>query len=264
MSIDPTTTLIAAATKDGLLKQIYGDLAKPGVAKVGRALETVLGLGNTILLPLYLLNERSRLLVESSLESYRKKVDKIPSEKIATVPPEVGVPVVEKLMHTQDVDLRELYSSLLASASSDENRSKAHPAFVGIISNMSPDEARLLKHFKTYNRLPLLTYRLRKPSSGDFLECKDLFIPVFESTGLNFVQNLTVYLNNLQGLGLIQVDREFNMIPESVYELIEPQVQASATQNADPVYSKLDLRHGQVMISEFGRLFIEACITDGA
>jgi len=46
----------------GLLKEIYGDLAKPGVSQVGKALSTVVGLGNTILWPVALLNERQKYL----------------------------------------------------------------------------------------------------------------------------------------------------------------------------------------------------------
>lgn len=44
----------------GLIVEVYGDLAKPGVQQVGKALETVLGLGNTILWPLALANARAR------------------------------------------------------------------------------------------------------------------------------------------------------------------------------------------------------------
>ncbi|EGR2394464.1 DUF4393 domain-containing protein, partial [Vibrio cholerae] len=50
-----------------LLKEIYGDLAKPSVVKVGEALETVFGLGNTALLPLTLLNEVSRMRFQKNL-----------------------------------------------------------------------------------------------------------------------------------------------------------------------------------------------------
>ena len=43
----------------GLLKEVYGDLAKPGVEQVGKALGTVIGLGNTILWPIALANEKA-------------------------------------------------------------------------------------------------------------------------------------------------------------------------------------------------------------
>jgi len=39
-----------------LIKEIYGDLAKPGVTQVGNALGTVIGLLNTCLSPIKYLN----------------------------------------------------------------------------------------------------------------------------------------------------------------------------------------------------------------
>lgn len=57
----------------GLLIEIYGDIARPGVRQVGKALETVIGLGNTILWPIALANEHSRMALENNLERYRKK-----------------------------------------------------------------------------------------------------------------------------------------------------------------------------------------------
>ena len=34
-----------------ILKEVYGDLAKPGAQQAGKALGTIVGLGNTILWP---------------------------------------------------------------------------------------------------------------------------------------------------------------------------------------------------------------------
>ena len=91
---DPTLPILREATQiPGLLKDIYGDLAKPGVEQVGKALGTVLGLGNTILWPLTMLNERARIALEKNLEKYRRQLDG--KDKIVEVSPEVGVPVLE-------------------------------------------------------------------------------------------------------------------------------------------------------------------------
>ena len=70
----------------GLLQEVYGDLAKPGVRQVGKALRTVLGLGNTILWPLAWANERSKIALEYNLERYRKKMEGTPDEDRANFP----------------------------------------------------------------------------------------------------------------------------------------------------------------------------------
>ena len=72
--MDPGTALtIAAAARflipKELLKEIYGDLLKPGVSQVGKAIGTLIGLGNTILWPLLLLNESARIAIDKNLEN---------------------------------------------------------------------------------------------------------------------------------------------------------------------------------------------------
>ena len=92
-----------------LLKEVYGDLAKPGVSQVGKALSAVLGLGNTVLYPLHLINEKTRITLESNLQKYREKLKNIPDEKIIPVPPEIGVPIAETVSYTHlDVYKRQL------------------------------------------------------------------------------------------------------------------------------------------------------------
>ncbi|QCT02286.1 hypothetical protein E6C60_1570 [Paenibacillus algicola] len=65
----------------GLIKEIYTDLAQPGVKQVGLALETVLDLCNTILLPAKILNEKSKIVFTNNLERYKEKVKNIDKEK---------------------------------------------------------------------------------------------------------------------------------------------------------------------------------------
>ena len=85
-----------------LLVEIYGDLARPGVRQVGKALENVLGFGNTILWPIAWANERSRIALESNLERYRVRMEQVPQEKVIAVAPEIGVPIAEKLAYVRD------------------------------------------------------------------------------------------------------------------------------------------------------------------
>lgn len=96
-----------------LIVEIYGDVAKPGVKQVGKALDTVLGLGNTLLWPVYLVNEKSKLSIQKNLESYRKKLENIPEDKIINVAPEIGVPIAEKLSYVSDESISNLYVTFL-------------------------------------------------------------------------------------------------------------------------------------------------------
>jgi hypothetical protein len=48
-------------TSNNILLEVYGDLLKPGVSQVGQAIGTLLGYGNTILMPLALKNQKSKI-----------------------------------------------------------------------------------------------------------------------------------------------------------------------------------------------------------
>src|SRR5262249_9171913 len=92
-----------------LLPEIYRDMLKTGVKQVGQAMETVIGLGNTALWPIAWTNARARIALEKNLEKYREEIKHLPEEKVAPVPPEVGVPIAEKLSYVTNEELSDLY-----------------------------------------------------------------------------------------------------------------------------------------------------------
>ena len=101
----------------GLLKEIYGDLAKPGAAQAGKALSTIIGLGNTILWPFALANERAKIALEANLQKYRIRMESTPEEEVVEVAPEIGTPIAEKLGYVTNEQLSDMYIELLAKAS---------------------------------------------------------------------------------------------------------------------------------------------------
>jgi len=262
MGPDWIPTVVKAAADEGLLKQIYGDLAKPGVAQVGQALSSVLGLGNTILWPLQLLNERAKLLLELNLNRYRQKLEQIPLEKVCPVPPEVGVPIVEKLGYVADPDLREMYAALLAKASSTDTQSQAHPSFVNVLNNMSPDEALLIRQFQQQGGgLPFVSVRFDNPQTGLFMQLVDVQIEIFPSTKLAYPHNLPAYVSNLEGLGLIDVRRDIFVAPVERYLPIETAMRHQYSQlDLGDGFTMLNCPRGKIEVTRFGWLFISACM----
>ena len=142
-----------------LIFDIYGDLLKPGVKQAGKALETIIGLGNTILWPITLGNERARIALERNLERYRSQLENLPEENIVAVPAEIGVPIAEKLSYVSDEELSSLYVNLLAKASTSATAKFAHPSFVNVINNLCPDEAVYLKELYKLSALPFIEVR---------------------------------------------------------------------------------------------------------
>lgn len=202
----------------GLLKEIYGDLLKPGVKQVGKALETVVGLGNTVLWPVTLANEKARISLEKNLEKYRLQMAEVPDDKVASVPPEIGVPISEKLSYVTDEALSDLYVNLLAKASTRDTGNQAHPSFVNIVDSLSPDEALLIGKLYECLALAFVEARLTKKGANEWNTQADLLSLIENDVNLLFKENAVAYFSNFEGLGLIKIRRDVFIANPALYE----------------------------------------------
>lgn len=249
----------------GVLVEIYGDLARPGVKQVGKALDTVLGFGNTILWPIALANERSRLALERNLEKYRREMAKVAEDKVVGVSPELGVPIAEKIGYVQDERLSDLYIRLLATASNQDTVGHAHPSFVNVINNLSPDEAHLLAFFSHQPNLPIC-FAIARGAGGAGTTHKALSGPLVDVgvvADLHFPENVDAYLSNLEGLGLVSIDSGQWLSGDQYYEPIEsshrPRFTELVASHRELAGDTLHFKRGLAKLSSFGRKFILAC-----
>ncbi|OGP20065.1 MAG: hypothetical protein A2054_01330 [Deltaproteobacteria bacterium GWA2_55_10] len=250
------------AQAPGLLKELYGDLAKPGVSQVGKALGSVLGLGNTILWPITLMNEKANIALKRNLEKYREQIKEVPEDELTEVPPEIGVPITEKLSYVTNEELSNLYVNLLAKASTFKTAESAHPSFVNIINNLSPDEALLLEQFRDTDALPYVEARLvKKDNRNQWLTVAELLTDL-RVDKLAFPDNLISYLSNFEGLGLIKIRKDIFIVNDALYDPIEKRnlplfdlIQYSK-ETHEP-----ELKRRKIEITSFGQLFIKACLS---
>ena len=74
-----------------------------------------------------------------------KVINKVPEERQIKAPAYISGPILEKFKYLEeDNPLTELYMNLLARAIDKERINEAHPAFLNIIEQLSPDEALIL------------------------------------------------------------------------------------------------------------------------
>jgi hypothetical protein len=256
-----------------LLSDIYGDLLKPGVRQVGKALETIIGLGNTVLWPVALVNERARITLERNLEKYRNQLQAIPEADIISVTSEVGVPIAERMAYVADDALSDLYVNLLAKASTLQTSRFAHPAFIHIIDSLSPDEAGYLREIQRRGRVPFLTVEVVNKKRGEFLLIADLLTGIEKLLPLSFPNNTEAYLSNFEGLGLIRIRRDLviagseEMIYDALQTLYEPTYKDELAKprpgtawDPDPKRVKLKFGRGSIYLTPFGEMFLEACM----
>jgi len=245
----------------GLLSQVYGDLASPGVKQVGMALDTILGLGNTVLLPAKMVNEKSRLIFERNMERFRTKMENVAEDKVIAVAPEIGVPIVDKLTYVTNDQLAELYAALLATASNTETVKHAHPRLIHIIDSLSPDDGKFLGNFAYTSTMPIVLVRAVSKNSKQFMKIGSPLVSEVYTNELMYPENTGLYISNLEGLGLITRYDQDSLSGDPMYKTIEEQ---HHKKHAQRILEKLPGRtisyqRGAIELSPLGTQFLEAC-----
>jgi hypothetical protein len=243
-----------------IIKEIYGDVAKPGAQQAGKALGTVLGFGNTILYPMALANEKTRISLEKNFEKYRKKMKDIPDEEICEVSPEVGVPIAEKLAYVTNDELSDMYVELLAKASQKKTAKAAHPSFVNIINNLSPDEAILLKFLQEKEDIAFIETRWDYTNSTQYVALDSMTAKIPCLKEMSFSENFAAYISNLNGLGIVDITTGRSLPDEKEYKLLEEYAEKKHLKRGlDLDEGKIAFKRGIIMINPYGELFIDGC-----
>ncbi len=135
-----------------LLPTVYADLLSPAARELGEGIATIAKAVKIALAP-----------VEATVWGYERirawlciRVTGLLAERqakeIRTPPLSIAGPLVIQMLFTSDEpDLREMYAKLLATSMDCTTSDDAHPSFVTIIQQLTPDETRILHHISSLN-----------------------------------------------------------------------------------------------------------------
>jgi hypothetical protein len=170
--------------------------------------------------------------------------------------------------------LRERYLNLLAATMDEETSARVHPAFLGILRELTADEVRLVSQFQHDGPFPLVSvvarYRFGGPLSTELRHWSRLGA----EAQCEHPERVPLYIDNLCRLGLTEIrpvriaddTRSFRALEES------PEVKAAlarveanppaplkdrAKDDDDRVVA--DLQRKALYVTAFGRRFYEAC-----
>ncbi|MGD6969228.1 DUF4393 domain-containing protein [Rossellomorea vietnamensis] len=254
---------------------IYNDLFQPATKKAGKALETVLDLSNTILLPIKLLNllADSKISVfEHNIRKYEENLKNIQPESLTEVRPELGLPIIDKLTYTTNEYLSDLFINLLTSGSKIETQGFAHPSFVTLITNLSVDEAQIL-HFlsnvilnKRDNTIPCIWYELEDNATKGIMPLSSPKTGLEEELDLLFPESMTFYLQNLEIQGILLFHPREMVDKEEIYTNLEEQYNHEFEEALDVVRSAKGCNNtpicekGYYQLTDFGKKFIAVAV----
>lgn len=122
-----------------------------------------------------------------------------------------------------DSSLRELGAQLLERSSDVADGAPLHPAYVNILRDLAPDEARILRLLAADGPQAAVDIRTWRPLDvGSRLVAQGLSM-IGLNAGLQFPDRVPQYLNNLNRLGLIWFSREPLEGGTSAYQVLEAQ-----------------------------------------
>lgn len=262
VSIDKITEAIIKGTD--IIKTVYEDAAQPGVKQVGMALGTSLGLVNTILLPLKLVNEIAKENFEKNINKYRENLKDIPEDKINDIPSQLALPIFDRFTYITDDDISDLFVNLLTTASNKDTINEAHPSFVQLLDRMSPDEAKILNYLINDEVIPYLNVKCYiKGKTGSYNYLYEKYSGLDSFIELIYSNNVNLYLENFVAMGIIEDKKPENLSDLDNYKNI---LQNIMSMKLDcPKHDNSDFNEGLIIEKYFfqftnlGANFINSC-----
>jgi hypothetical protein len=154
--------------------------------------------------------------------------------------------------------LRERGAELLRRSADVNLEDEAHPAYIRILEDMAPDEARIMRLLYEDGPQPSVDIRsgVIPLQSSTELVAGGLNM-VGQEAGARHLGDVPAYLNNLFRLGLIWFSRERLPDPKA-YQLLEAQPEVSEAL-ASASHTRTVRR--SINLTPFGRDFCELCLT---
>jgi Abortive infection alpha len=261
----------AADAARGVLEStpVYQDAVQPGARQVGKALETVGKAVNVALAPVAALVWGYEKICTWLAPALEARLLSISPDQIVTPRAMIAGPAIEALRFAGgEESLRELYANLLATAMDSDTAHNAHPAFVEIIKQLSPDEAKLLSHIAHVpsHQRGFVDVHAAATQGG-----KTTFLTHFsilgESAECAYPDLTASYLENLARLGIVELQSGTWWTNEKAgptYERItaharvcELVTRIEAMERYTPAIEK-----GAIEITTLGHQFIESCVRD--
>jgi len=213
--------VIKAAGDNPRVKEAANNLAKTAI--------TVTKAINNVLLPIAAVNfgfDKAREYFEKKFESdMSEKVLTIPPDQIVNPKPSIAGPALQGLAFAhEEVNLKEMYLNLLATAMDARVAEKAHPAFVEIIRQLTSDEANLIRWILRYDK-PTAIVEVRR-LTPDFLGSHQLIrhmMPMIDTaTGApREFPGFASMVDNWIRLGLVEVDYQRHLMDLDAYAWID-------------------------------------------
>jgi hypothetical protein len=257
---------LAKAVPPEVMRDAYRDLASPPLKQFGRFGEDFIKAARLALFPIQL-----AAAFQDRVEAWLDKaIRQVPEERVILPSQSIFLPVAERLrFEPDDSVIAEMYINLLSRAMDGERVGEAHPAFIGLISQLAPDEVLFLQEMAKheYNIIVKINDNWTTPSPTEIDSVFELMKQpnhpddprigraremVFDYPALNQPELFFVFLEHLLHMGLVEYTNDptnRGYVPRLGYPLPMPNEEAW---RRPQVFS--------IQLTSFGKLFYKACV----
>jgi len=223
------------------VKKIYDDGASKPVQETSKIAVDLIKAARLFTAPFQLLASYQDRLT-NHFERIRKSV---PIENQIEAPASLSGPIIDRLKYSGDDNyLTDLYVNLLSRAIDKERVNEAHPAFLHIIDQISPDEAMLL-YVLSQNRINYdYTLEHIHDGNGRFLSWgkKEILIDTTPKDDFLLIDYFFMYVEHLRALNLVYWN---NIKQEGIW---------------DDKFQTHALTKSEMGLTSFCELFVKACV----
>jgi Abortive infection alpha len=240
---------------------VYPDLVQPTAREIG----TVMGRAvHAALMPLRGVVWCFEQIEDFVTAAVTERLADVPPERVQTPAPTVAGPALEALRFAgSDETLRELYANLLATAMDRQSAERAHPAFVEIIKQLTPDEAKILRMIARSGRTPrpVINISGREKDQSGRRAYLHHFSLIGEQAGCQHVHLTPSYLENLCRLMVTAIPPYSWYSDPGVYDAVEGHAQVLALKARIAADGRtVDIERERFDVTNFGAQFLAACV----
>lgn len=257
----------------------YVDLLQPAVKETGVIISKLPKAINAALIGVDCWVEEKKYKLDETKKLLEHKLQNVDPEKI--VPPEqyVAIPALQSMSYSMDSEeLRNLYTNLLSKAMNIDTKDSVHPAFIEIIKQLSPLDARLLECFSDSPQLPIARYIATLYDNTTIVLKNNILSPgSVESFDEDFQNGCSI--NNLIRLGLLEIDYDYRIgdyledllltddyLYSSISSILDNDLDISEFNYPQNLICDLDeitnltIEEGTIKLSYLGELFVHICL----
>jgi hypothetical protein len=240
-----------------LLPLVYKDIAQPAAREVG---QTAGGLVRALLSPANLAIATVDEVMAYARDAVSRRLRRLAPERVISPRPDIALPVIAA-MRLSGPELRELFANLLATSMDRATAEKAHPAFVEIIKQLTPDEARIVALLARKAQLPVLDVREQEPWDPTVrATVLRTFSLIGQEAGCQHTDLTPTYIDNICRLGLAEIQHSAIRGSNAYQELQQqPRVVAVVHELANQ-RRQAGMHAGTLTITSLGETFCFACV----